>query len=88
MGRHDDARRDVAEWLELATSRGRRSVLARLARPRAALAQAGGDADLARRLLAEGIEHAMAACGPFDQALLHEAMGRLLRRQGERRPGF
>jgi len=88
VGRHDDARRDVAEWIELATARGRRSVLARLARPRAALAQAGGNADLARTVLAEGIEHAMAACGPFDQALLHEAMGRLLRRQGERRRAY
>ena len=85
VGRHDEAGRDVAEWLELATARGRRSVLARLARPRAALAQARGDADLARRLLADGVEHAMAGCGPFDQALLHDAIGKLLRRQGQRR---
>jgi DNA-binding NarL/FixJ family response regulator len=85
VGRDDDARRDAAEWLELAISRGRRSVLARLARPRAALALARGNPELARRLLAEGVEHAMAACGPFDQALLLDAMGRLLRRQGERR---
>jgi DNA-binding CsgD family transcriptional regulator len=85
VGRDDDARRDVAEWLELATARGRRSVLARLARPRAALARARGDLDLARRLLAEGVEHATAAAGPFDQALLHDALGRLLRRQGDRR---
>jgi DNA-binding NarL/FixJ family response regulator len=85
VGRHDEACRDVAEWLELAVARDRRSVLARLARPRAALAQARGDAHLARRLLADGVEHAMTACGPFDQALLHDAMGRLLRRQGERR---
>jgi DNA-binding CsgD family transcriptional regulator/tetratricopeptide (TPR) repeat protein len=85
VGRHDDARRDVAEWLALATARGRRSALARLARPRAALAQISGDPYLARHLLAEGVEHAMAACGPFDQALLLDAMGRLLRRQGERR---
>ena len=85
VGRHDDAGRDLSEWLELATARGRRSVLARLARPRASLAHAQGDADLAGRLLADGVEHAMAACGLFDQALLHDAMGRLLRRQGERR---
>jgi hypothetical protein len=39
-------------------------------------------------LLAEGVEHATAASGPFDQALLHDALGRLLRRQGERRKGF
>jgi len=85
VGRNDDARRDVAQWLELAAARGRRSVLARLARPRAALARASGDLDLARRLLCEGVEHATAASGPFDQALLHDALGRLLRRQGERR---
>jgi DNA-binding CsgD family transcriptional regulator len=85
VGQYDEADRDVAEWLELATVQGRRSVLARLARPRAALAQARGDADLARNMLADGVEHAMAACGPFDQALLHDAMGRLLRRQGQRR---
>ena len=85
VGRHDDARHDLSEWLELATARGRRSVLARLARPRAALAQADGDADLASDLLAGGIEHAIAACGLFDQALLYDAMGRLLRRRGARR---
>jgi DNA-binding NarL/FixJ family response regulator len=85
LGRLEDARRDVAEWLELATERGRRSALARLARPRAALAQSRGDADLARRVLADGVEHAAAAASPFDQALLHDALGMLLRRQGERR---
>ena len=36
-------------------------------------------------LLEEGIEHAEAACGAFDLALLHDALGRLLRRDGERR---
>jgi DNA-binding CsgD family transcriptional regulator len=85
VGKLEEADRDIAEWLELATARGRRSVLARLARPRAALAQARGNGDLAHSLLADGVEHAMAGCGPFDQALLHDAMGRLLRRQGHRR---
>ena len=84
VGRERDARRDVAEFLELATARGRRSALARLSRPQAALAQAAGDLSGARGVLEAGIEHAETA-GPFDQALVHEALGRLLRRQGERR---
>lgn len=85
VGRHDQARRDMAEWGEVAAARGRRSVLARLARPQAALAQALGHPAQARHALEEGMEHARAACGPFDQALLHDALGLLLRRQGARR---
>lgn len=85
VGRVGDARRDVEECLELALDRGRRSTLARLSRPRAALALADDDANRARCALEEGIQHAEAACGPFDQALLHDALGRQLRRQGERR---
>jgi DNA-binding CsgD family transcriptional regulator len=85
MGRLAEARRDVRESLDLAADRGRRSVLARLSRPEAALALADGDAGQARRALEEGVEHAAAACGPFDQALVRDALGRLLRRQGERR---
>ena len=60
-------------------------MLARLSRPQAALALAAGNADRARVALEEGIEHAEAVCGSFDQALLFDALGRLLRRQGERR---
>jgi DNA-binding NarL/FixJ family response regulator len=85
VGQLNEARRDVAESLELACDRGRRSALARLSRPRAALALADGNPDRARSALEEGIEHAEAVCGPFDQALLLDALGRLLRRQGERR---
>jgi DNA-binding NarL/FixJ family response regulator len=85
LGRLDEARRDVKESLDLARDRGRRSTLARVSRPRAALALAERDADRARAVLEEGIEHAKAVCGPFDQALLLDALGRLLRRQGERR---
>jgi DNA-binding NarL/FixJ family response regulator len=84
-GRTDEARGDLKEALDLAQDRGRRSALARLARPQAALALADGDATQARRVLEAGIEHAEAACGPFDQALLLDALGRLLRRQGSRR---
>ena len=80
-----EARRDIDESLTSATMRGRRSTLARLSRPRAALALRDGDPGQARAMLEEGIEHAEAACGPFDLALLHDAIGRLLRRQGERR---
>jgi DNA-binding NarL/FixJ family response regulator len=84
-GQLAEARRDVEESLDLARERDRRSMLARISRPQAALALADGHADRARRALEEGIEHAAAVCGPFDQALLLEALGRLLRRQGERR---
>ncbi len=84
-GRLAEARRDLQEYLDLARDRGRRSTLARLSRPQAALALADGDAGQARCALEEGVEHAAAACGPFDQALVHDALGRLLRRQGERR---
>jgi ATP/maltotriose-dependent transcriptional regulator MalT len=85
VGRLAEARRDVQESLDLAMDRGRRSTLARLSRPQAALAMADGDARRARWTLEEGIEHAAAGCCPFDQALVHDALGRLLRRQGERR---
>src|SRR5215472_9363072 len=85
VGRLADARRDIDESLTLANLRGRRSALARLSRPQAALALRDGRPDNARAMLEEGIEHAEAACGPFDLALLHDALGRLLRRQGERR---
>jgi DNA-binding NarL/FixJ family response regulator len=85
VGRVADARRDLDESLRVAADRGRRSVLARLGRPQAALALADGDAERARRALETGIEHASAACGPFDQALLHDALGRMLRRMGQRR---
>lgn len=60
-------------------------MLARLSRPQAALALAGGNVDRARVALEEGIEHAEAVRGSFDHALFLEALGRLLRRQGERR---
>jgi DNA-binding NarL/FixJ family response regulator len=85
LGRLAEARRDIDESLDLAQDRGRRSTLARLSRPQAALALADGHADQARCVLEQGIEHGEAVCGPFDQALLLEALGRLLRRQGERR---
>jgi len=85
VGQLAEARRDVEESAHLARDRERRSVLARLSRPQAALALAEGNADRARVVLEEGIEHAEAVCGPFDHALLLEALGRLLRRQGERR---
>jgi ATP/maltotriose-dependent transcriptional regulator MalT len=85
VGQLAEARRDVEESLDLANDMGRRSVLARLSRPQAALALADGNAHRARVVLEEGIEHAQAVCGPFDHALLLEALGRLLRRQGERR---
>jgi DNA-binding NarL/FixJ family response regulator len=85
VGRLAEARCDIEESLTIATMRGRRSALARLSRPRAALALRDGDPDQARAMLEEGIGHAEAACGPFDLALLHDAIGRLLRRQGERR---
>jgi DNA-binding CsgD family transcriptional regulator len=84
-GRLSEARRDIDESLTAATMRGRRSTLARLSRPRAALALRDGDPGQACTILEEGIEHAEAACGPFDLALLHDAIGRLLRRQGQRR---
>jgi DNA-binding NarL/FixJ family response regulator len=85
VGQLDEARRDVNESLDLAHDRGRRSMLARISRPQATLALATGHPDWARCALEEGIEHAEAVCGPFDQALLLDALGRLLRRQGERR---
>jgi DNA-binding NarL/FixJ family response regulator len=85
VGRVPEARRGIQEALDLARERGRRSALARLARPRAALAVAEGHTDRARDALEEGIGHATASCGPFDQALLDDALGRLLRRRGERR---
>jgi hypothetical protein len=40
VGGHDEARRDVAESFHLAMAKGQRSVLARLARPEAALVRA------------------------------------------------
>jgi hypothetical protein len=85
VGQLADARRDLEESVHLAHDRDRRSALARLSRPQAALALADGDADRARAALEEGIGHAEAVCGSFDHALLLEALGRLLRRQGERR---
>lgn len=85
VGQLAEARRDVEESAHLARDRESRSVLARLSRPQAALALADGNADRARVALEEGIEHAEAVCGSFDHALLLEALGRLLRRQGERR---
>ncbi|MGN6379271.1 MAG: LuxR C-terminal-related transcriptional regulator, partial [Gaiellales bacterium] len=85
VGRLADARRDIDESLTVANLRGRRSTLARLSRPQAALALRDGHPGRARTILEQGIEHAEAACGPFDLALLHDALGRLLRRQGERR---
>ena len=62
-----------------------RAAIARLGRPRAALALADGDPGQACLILAEAIEMAGTACGPFDQALLNDAMGMLLRRRGDRR---
>jgi DNA-binding NarL/FixJ family response regulator len=85
VGREAEARGEIQEALELAQDRGRQSALARLARPQAALALAAGDHRQAQEALEEGIRHATASCGPFDQALLHDAAGRLLRRRGERR---
>lgn len=85
LGRLDEARRDTAQALELARARGRRAAIARLGRPRAALALADGDPGQACLILAEAIEMAGTACGPFDQALLNDAMGMLLRRRGDRR---
>jgi ATP/maltotriose-dependent transcriptional regulator MalT len=84
VGQLAEARRDIEESLDLAHDRERRSALARLSRPQAALALVDGNADRARVALEEGIEHAEAVCGPFDHALLLEALGRLLRRQGKR----
>jgi DNA-binding CsgD family transcriptional regulator len=85
VGRLAEARRDIGEALAVADLRGRRSTLARLSRPQAALALRDGHPGQACTLLEEGIEHGEAACGPFDLALLHDALGRLLRRRGERR---
>ena len=85
MGQVAEARRDLQEAYDLASCRARRAMLARLSRPRAALALASGDTDQARHTLEDGIEQGATACSPFDQALLHEALGRLLRRQGQRR---
>jgi ATP/maltotriose-dependent transcriptional regulator MalT len=85
LGHVAEACRDLREAHDLASCRGRRAMLARLSRPRAALALASGDTDQARHTLEDGIEQGATACIPFDQVLLHEALGRLLRRQGERR---
>src|SRR5262249_32169105 len=69
VGGEPGARRDMNEALTVATLRGRRSTLARLSRPRAALALHDGHPGQARTMLQEGIEHAEAICGPFDVAL-------------------
>jgi DNA-binding CsgD family transcriptional regulator len=85
LGRLREAE-EVLDGLEaMAVPRARSSTLARAALARGRLATADNDPDGARRAFLGGLDHAEGLAMPFERALLNEALGRFLRRAGERR---
>jgi DNA-binding CsgD family transcriptional regulator len=85
IGRIDDAEAELKRVEAIARPRGRRSVLAGLARVRGELAAAHGRAADARAAFEESIATGTGSAGVLDQACTHASYGRFLRRRGSRR---
>ncbi|HEY5878442.1 MAG TPA: AAA family ATPase [Nakamurella sp.] len=84
-GRLDEAEEFLAVHEDAADRRGRRSMMARLARVRGRLAAARGDITAAEAAFARGLDEISQLPLPFQRALLEFAYGQVLRRAGQRR---
>jgi len=84
-GRLDEAEEFLAVHEDAAVRRGRRSMMARLARVRGRLAAARGDLPAAEVAFARGLDEINKLPLPFQRALLEFAYGQVLRRAGQRR---
>jgi DNA-binding CsgD family transcriptional regulator len=84
-GRAAEAADFLAPHEELAARRGRRSMVARLARARGRVAAAQGDRDRAEAAFALALNRFEGLSMPFEQALTLLAYGQFLRRAGSRR---
>jgi DNA-binding CsgD family transcriptional regulator/tetratricopeptide (TPR) repeat protein len=85
IGRLDEADAFLGPHQARATQRGRRSMIARLARVRGRLETARGRPELAEAAFKQGIELLKSLPMPFEHALLELAYGQALRRDGKRR---
>jgi DNA-binding CsgD family transcriptional regulator/tetratricopeptide (TPR) repeat protein len=84
-GRLDEAEEFLAVHEDAAARRGRRSMVARLARVRGRLAAARGDLASAEAAFNRGLAEITLLPLPFQRALLEFAYGQVLRRAGQRR---
>jgi DNA-binding CsgD family transcriptional regulator len=84
-GRLDEADRFLVVHEDAAARRGRRSMVARLARVRGRLAAARGDIVAAEAVFIQGLADISQLPLPFQRALLEFAYGQVLRRAGQRR---
>jgi DNA-binding CsgD family transcriptional regulator len=85
LGRIEEADAFLSPHETLAAERGRRSMLARLARVRGRLEAARGHAEAAETAFLGGLGQLVSVPMPFEQALLELAYGEFLRRTGRRR---
>ncbi len=84
-GRLDEAAALLTPHEEMAASRNRGSMVARLARVRGRLAAAQGDISAAEAAFQRGLAEIEQLPMPFERALLELAYGQVLRRAGQRR---
>jgi len=84
-GRLDEATEFLTVHGDAAARRGRRSMMARLARVRGRLAAARGDVAAAEAAFDQGLIEIADFPMPFQRALLEFAYGQVLRRAGQRR---
>jgi DNA-binding CsgD family transcriptional regulator len=84
-GRLDEADQFLVVHEDAAARRGRRSMVARLARVRGRLAAARGDIAAAEAVFIQGLADISPLTLPFQRALLEFAYGQVLRRAGQRR---
>ncbi|MBV9922577.1 MAG: AAA family ATPase [Pseudonocardia sp.] len=85
VGRSADADRFLVPHERKADKRGRRSVIARLARARGRIEAARGNAPAANAAFERGLAELPQTIMPFERALLELAYGQVLRRHGQRR---
>jgi DNA-binding CsgD family transcriptional regulator len=84
-GRAEEAAAFLVPHEHLAAQRGRRSVVARLARARGRVEAARGDAAAAEGAFTTGLDALDGLPMPFEEALLGLAYGQFLRRGGQRK---
>jgi DNA-binding CsgD family transcriptional regulator len=85
LGRLDEAERVLSDLAERSVARGHRLCLVSVGRLRGTLEAVRGRSDRAREAFEAAVAAAAEVDAPFEQALLDEAYGRVLRRAGERR---
>lgn len=85
LGRMGEAETRLTDIESLARSRGRRSVVAQVARLRAEFAAANRDTSVARALFHESDMFMTDPCDALESAVRQASFGRFLRRRGERR---